>query len=55
METFLEKAEFRSFGEGAPVYQVLEIKKDSVTIEVVTSGEIIKNYPLSDFLNDPSA
>ena len=55
MATLVKKAEFKSFGAGAPVYEVLEVKADSVKIQVVLTGEVIENYPLSDYLNDPTA
>ena len=51
--TQAEKVEFRSFGERGPTYQVLEIKPDSIKVQVVLTGEIIEDYPTADYLTDP--
>ena len=47
--------EFKTIGTEGPTYEVLEKRSDTVTIRVVVSGEVVKDYPRSEYESDPPA
>lgn len=50
-----EKKKFKTIGQTGPAYEVIKISKQFVTIRLLITGELVKNYPRKDFEQDPEA
>jgi hypothetical protein len=49
-DAFAGAARFRRFGEAGPLYEVLEVRGERVTIDIVESGEVI-DVPLAEVVD----
>ena len=55
MEAIKTTEEFKTIGEAGPAYEVLDVVQDSVKIRILITGEIVEDYPIEEYKNDPSA
>ena len=48
---------FKTLGKDGVAYEVIEINEATKTVKIIIlkTGEIVENYPLEDFENDPVA
>jgi hypothetical protein len=49
-DVFAGAGRFRRFGEAGPLYEVLQVRGDRVTIDLVESGETV-DVPLAEVLD----